>query len=92
MTKIKVTDAAKQLGAGAQELLDRISGTRKGTADTLSALRKLEEKLAAEDTVRIRLHVFDNNTPAIRLYQKAGYAVYDHCDPASTYMEKEIGT
>lgn len=55
-------------------------------------LRKLEEKLAAEGTVRIRLHVFDNNTPAIRLYQKAGYAVYDHCEPASTYMEKEIGT
>ena len=25
MTKIKVTDAAKQLGAGAQELLDRIA-------------------------------------------------------------------
>ena len=39
MTKIKVTDAAKQLGAGAQELLDRIAGTRKGTADTLAALR-----------------------------------------------------
>lgn len=55
-------------------------------------LRKLEEKLAAEGAVRIRLHVFDNNTPAIRLYQKAGYAVYDHCEPASTYMQKEIGT
>ena len=49
MTKIKVTDAAKQLGAGAQELLDRIAGTRKGTADTLAALRKLEEKLAAQE-------------------------------------------
>ncbi len=49
MTKIKVTDAAKQLGAGAKELLDKISGTRKGNGDTLAALRKLEEKLAAQE-------------------------------------------
>lgn len=56
----------------------------------LAILCKLEERLSAAGTVRIRLHVFDNNTAAIRLYQKAGYMVYDHFDPASTYMQKEI--
>ena len=49
MTKIKVQDAARQLGAGAKELMDRISGTRKGTQDTLGALRKLEEQLSAKE-------------------------------------------
>ena len=49
MTKIKVQDAARQLGAGAKELMDRISGTRKGTQDTLGALRKLEERLSAKE-------------------------------------------
>ena len=42
MTKMKVTDAAKQMGAGAKELLEKIAGTRMGTGDTLAQLRKLE--------------------------------------------------
>ena len=49
MTKMKVTDAAKQMGAGAKELLDKIAGTRKGTGDTLASLRKLEEQLVAKE-------------------------------------------
>ncbi len=43
-TKVKVTDVAKQLSAGAQELLSKISETRKGTADTIARLKKLEEE------------------------------------------------
>jgi len=49
MTKMKVTDAAKQMGAGAKELLEKIAGTRKGTGDTLAQLRKLEEQLSAKE-------------------------------------------
>ena len=49
MTKMKVTDAAKQMGAGAKELLEKIAGTRKGTGDTLAQLRKLEEQLVAKE-------------------------------------------
>lgn len=49
MTKVKVQDAAKQLGAGAQELMERIASTRKGTQDTLAALRRLEEQMQEKE-------------------------------------------
>ncbi|MGI5883350.1 MAG: translation initiation factor IF-2 [Candidatus Spyradocola sp.] len=49
MTKMKVTDAARLLGTGAKELIDKIAGTREGTQDALAALRKLEEQLAAKE-------------------------------------------
>jgi ribosomal protein S18 acetylase RimI-like enzyme len=39
-----------------------------------SILRELKNKLAAESDTRIVLHVFENNAPAIRLYEKFGFA------------------
>ena len=41
---MKVTDAARLLGAGAKELIEKIAGTREGTQDALAELRKLEEQ------------------------------------------------
>ena len=48
-TKVKVTDVAKQLSAGAQELLSKIAETRKGNADTIARLRRLEEEYSARE-------------------------------------------
>ena len=46
---MKVTDAARLLGAGAKELIEKIAGTREGTQDALAELRKLEEQLTAKE-------------------------------------------
>ena len=54
----------------------------KGYGKKLMSLVEQEAKKAG--AVRIRLHVFNNNTPAKKLYESMGF------EPISIYMKKDI--
>ena len=63
---------------------------RKGYA--LSALKVLEEFLKGQKIPHITLHVFENNTAARCLYEKAGleYVQMERAQKGSLYMFKRI--
>ncbi len=50
MTKIVITEAAKQLGSGAAELLESLSQTRKTTQELIRNLRQIEESLRQQES------------------------------------------
>lgn len=57
----------------------------KGAGEAI--LSQLEKESQAS---LISLHVFDCDKEALKLYKNAGYEVYAHNPPASTYMKKEV--
>jgi len=58
----------------------------------MKTLRQLEDDLKDKDIYRIVLHVFESNSIARRLYEKAGftYLDVDEDEPGSLYMLKVI--
>lgn len=53
-------------------------------------LRALEKKLASEGVKRMSTHVFDCDKAMLRLYRDCAFTQYEHREPASTYLMKEI--
>ncbi|MDR3085001.1 MAG: hypothetical protein LBU47_01665, partial [Christensenellaceae bacterium] len=49
MTKISIQDAAKQLGSGAEALMEGIAATRKSAQEAILRLRQIEEGLRAQE-------------------------------------------